>query len=340
MIQNNSRRILIQIPSKNEEDNIELVLQAINQGSDGVKIDVLVIDDASSDQTIRLSISNGATFVIHKEGHLGLANSFSLGATFAIANGYDVLVNTDGDNQYYQEKIPDLVRPIIEGKAELVIGDRVIDDLEHFSWGKRLFQKFGSGVVSVVAGQKINDAASGFRAYSVDLLARLNVTTKFSYAMETLIQSAHSDARIVSIPTGAKQVDRPSRLFKSSREHVWKSAQAILRGLVSYRPLMTFLSLSAILLVIAMVPFVRYMFLSLSGTPGDHIQSLILGVIFFIGSFTAATLAILSDSIKSQRIIIERQFALQRLSLKPSDTEAILKLYGARLVHSGKELGS
>lgn len=325
-------KILVQIPAKNEEQNIENVLNSIPREIDGVsQIDVLVIDDASQDQTVVLSKKSGADFVIFKNAHPGLASSFALGAKFFLANGYDILVNTDGDDQYFQEKIPALVQPLIEKRADLVIGDRGISTLGHFSRGKKIFQKLGSRVISSVAGAKVPDAASGFRAYSRHLVANLQITTRFSYAMETLIQAGRSDFRVNHVMTGAKFVDRPSRLFRNHTEHVFKSGQAILRGLITYRPLVTFLSLSVLSGIVGAIPFARYLYLVSSGAAGEHLQSLILGVVFLSASFVAAALAVLSDSIRSQRIILEKNLALEALRLNEKDTEAVLNLYGAQL---------
>ena len=331
-------RVLVQIPTMNEAQDIRRVISSIPRKIDKVSsVDVLVVDDNSSDETIALAIETGVNYVIRKRAHGGLANSFTLGSLFFLTRDYDVLVNTDGDNQYFQERIPDLIQPLIENRAELCIGDRDVRSLSHFSPGKKLFQKIGSAVISFVAGAKVPDAASGFRAYSRELVARLNVTTKFSYAMETLIQAGHSDSRIVSVKTGAREVSRPSRLFKSSSEHVRKSAQAILRGLVTYRPLTTFLALSSILGIAGSIPFFRYLILTLSETPGDHIQSLILGVILLSGAFTAASLAVLSDLIRSQRIVTEARFAQDRLQMNESHLKGIIGLYKADLVYEKSE---
>lgn len=328
-------RVLVQIPTKNEAEDIADVISSIPKKIDGVsELHVLVIDDQSSDDTVQLAEKAGADFIIRKTSSPGLAQSFNLGLGFFLAKGYDILVNTDGDNQYYQEKIPELIQPILERKAELVVGDRVVDSIEHFSWGKKLFQRLGSKVISTVSGAKIPDAASGFRAYSRELASRLNVTTRFSYAMETLIQAGNSHSRIKSVPCGAKRVSRPSRLFSSHFEHVFKSGQAILRGLITYRPLATFLALSSILGVFGLIPFVRYLVLTISGSPGDHIQSLILGVILLSGAFTSFTLAVLSDLIRAQRLVSEQRIVLERLLMDESWIPAVLDRYSAEIVYS------
>lgn len=326
--------LLVQIPCKNEEDNIRQVIESIPRKIPGVsKVDVLVIDDSSTDSTVDFAIQAGADFVIKKNRHKGLANSFSLGTSFFLDRGYDILVNTDGDNQYFQEKIPELIAPVQRFEAELAVGDRHVNGLKHFSRGKRALQKIGSRVVTLAAGVQIGDAATGFRAYSRDLVARLNITTKFSYAMETLVQAGNSGCRVISVRCGARKVSRPSRLFKNNREHVIKSAQAILRGLVTYRPLFTFLSISAIMLLLGIVPFLRYFILVGAGSEGDHLQSLIIGTVLLLGSFSAASLAILADTVRANRLISEKQLALQRLASNGSEFSAAMQYFDAHLVH-------
>lgn len=331
-------RVLVQIPTKNEAEDIADVISSIPKKIDGVsELHVLVIDDQSTDDTVQLAEKAGVDFIILKSSSPGLAQSFNLGLGFFLSKGYDILVNTDGDNQYFQEKIPELIQPILERKADLVVGDRVIDSIKHFSWGKKVFQRLGSRVISFVSGAKIPDAASGFRAYSRELASKLNVTTRFSYAMETLIQAGNSHSRIVSVPCGAREVSRPSRLFSSHFEHVFKSGQAILRGLVTYRPLATFLALSSILGIAGLIPFIRFLVLTFSGSPGDHIQSLILGVILLSGAFTSLTLAVLSDLIRSQRVVSEQRLSLERLSMDETWIPAILDSCSAELIKDGRK---
>lgn len=328
-------KVLVQIPAKNEEANIGEVIRSIPRSIPNVEaVDVLLIDDDSQDNTVAIAERAGVDYIIRKRAHGGLANSFTLGSKFFLSRGYDVLVNTDGDNQYFQEDITSLVTPIVSASAEMVIADRDYMNLTHFSPAKKMLQRMGSYVISAVAGAPIKDAASGFRGYSRDLVARLSVTTKFSYAMETLIQAAHSDCRIISVKSGAREVSRPSRLFRSNLEHVTKSGQAILRGLVTYRPLLTFFTLAGFLALLGLWPLVRYLVLTLSGSPGDHLQSLILGVILLSGAFTSASLAVLSDLIRSQRIIVERRHAEDRLHSNNQQFQSYMELFRAELIYT------
>ena len=242
------KMVLIQIPCLNEEGTVADVIKAIPRKIAGYsKIHVLVIDDGSTDQTVQTAISAGADLVLSSNGNRGLARSFALGLEFSLAEGYAVMVNTDGDNQYYQEKIPLLVDPITSGLADIVIGDRKTGTLKHFSFAKRIFQRLGSRILGLAAGLKVGDGASGFRAYSRYAMSKLFIATKFSYAMEVLIQAGHKGLRVTHVPTGAKYVERPSRLFRSSWHHVVLSAQAILRSYLLHKPVRIFGVLSAVL---------------------------------------------------------------------------------------------
>jgi len=328
-------RVLVQIPCLNEESSISEVISSVPRSIDGVdRVDVLVIDDSSSDRTIELALASGADYIIEKKRHRGLANSFSLGASFFLARDYDVLVNTDGDNQYDQVQIPNLIRPIVDRQAELCLADRQVKTLPHFSRPKKWLQKLGSKIVSVASTVFVPDAATGFRAYSRDLVANLNVTTSFSYAMETLIQAGNAGFRVASICSPGKNVDRPSRLFRNSREHVLKSAQAILRAFVLYRPLFTFLTISAVLFALGTIPFARYLIVSLTGNNAEYLQSLILGTVLLLGSFSSATLAILADSIRANRMLVERQLATYRLNCGKEYHHAMMLNFDAEVIYS------
>jgi glycosyltransferase involved in cell wall biosynthesis len=309
------KKMLVQIPCLNEEATIADVIKAIPRQIAGYsKIHVLVIDDGSTDQTVQTAISAGADLVLSSNGNRGLARSFALGLEFSLAEGYAVMVNTDGDNQYYQEKIPLLIDPITSGLADIVIGDRKTGTLKHFSFAKRIFQRLGSRILGLAAGLKVGDGASGFRAYSRYAMSKLFIATKFSYAMEVLIQAGHKGLRVTHIPTGAKYVERPSRLFRSSWHHVVLSAQAILRSYLLHKPVRIFGVLSAVLGAGGLIPFVRYLVLVISGTSGDHIQSLILGMTLLIGSLLSASLGIVAELSKYGRDLTEASLSADRIA--------------------------
>ena len=306
-------KVIIQIPALNEVNTLETVLSSIPKKIPGVTdISIVVIDDGSTDGTAELAKKLGVTEVIRHRSTRGLAEAFRSGVDYALTHGADILVNTDGDNQYPQERIPDLIAPIINGEADIVIGDRQTDQIAHFSWGKKLLQKFGSKVVNWAAGTRIPDAASGFRAYSRTALMKLNLVTKFSYTMETIIQAGYKRLAITSVAVTTNPKTRESRLFRSTPEHVMKSAAAIIRSFLMYRPYAFFGNLGLFLGALGLIPFLRYLFLILSGSPGEHIQSLLLGVSLLTASLLSFALGVIADLIKINRQLIEDGLALQK----------------------------
>ena len=305
-------KIFVQIPCLNEEKTLPLVLSTIPKKINGRDVEVLIIDDGSNDKTVEIAKEHGVQhFVIHKQ-NMGLARSFQDGVNYALAHGADIVVNTDGDNQYPQKRIDDLVQPIIDGTADIVIGDRQTQKIAHFSPFKKLMQRFGSYIVNSAAGTTLPDAASGFRAYSREALYRLTVVTRFSYCMETIIQAGNKNLAITSIPITTNKKTRESRLFKNIWQHMFKSMGAIIRSYLMYKPYTLFVSLSMLLGVFGLVPFVRYLILLVVDAGGNHIQSLILGMILLTGSFLALALGVIADLIRINRILIEEQLEAQR----------------------------
>ena len=224
-------KLVVQIPCLNEGETLAEVLETIPRKIKGLKsVEVVVIDDGSTDNTIAVAQAHGVDAVIRHRSTRGLAEAFRSGVDYALTHGADVLVNTDGDNQYPQSDIPKLVGPIVDGSADIVVGDRRTNTITHFSRGKKLLQRLGSAVVNRAAGTQIPDAASGFRAYSRTALLKLNLVTKFSYTMETIIQAGYKRLAIQSVRIKTNPKTRESRLFKSTPEHVVKSAAAIIRS--------------------------------------------------------------------------------------------------------------
>lgn len=310
-------KLLVQIPCLNEEATVAKVIRAIPRQVLGFdEVHVLVIDDGSRDSTIAEAVAAGADIVISSPSTRGLASAFAIGMEFALAERYEVMVNTDGDDQYYQEKIGLLIEPIASGSADIVIGDRKTKFLPHFSPGKRLFQRLGTQILGLAAGLKVGDGASGFRAYSRYAMSKLFIVTKFSYAMEVLIQAGHKGLRVSHVNTGAKQVERPSRLFKNSQQHVFRSAQAILKSYLLHKPVTIFGTLSIAFGILGAIPFFRYLILVLTDSNGDHIQSLILGMLLLIASLLSFALGILAELAKFNRDLTESQLSTLRLSGK------------------------
>jgi glycosyltransferase involved in cell wall biosynthesis len=300
-------KLVVQIPCLNEEETLPLVLKTIPRQIEGVdEIIVLVIDDGSSDRTVEVARQHGVTHFVRHARTQGLARSFQDGVNYALSIGADVVVNTDGDNQYPQERIGDLVQPVVAGTADIVIADRQVHLVEHFSRGKVLLQRLGSRVVNRAAGTTLPDAASGFRAYSRESLMRLNTVTRFSYCMETIIQAGNKNLKIDSVPVVTNAKTRESRLFKNHRQHVYKSAAAIVRSYVMYKPYVIFGWAALTFLVFGLVPFVRYAVLLQIGEPGGgHVQSLLVGAVMMILSFLSVMLGVLSDLIRTNRILLE-----------------------------------
>lgn len=298
-------KVVVQIPCFNEEQTLPLVLKSIPKKIRGVdSIEVLIIDDGSTDNTIAVAKKYGVKHIIGHT-HKGLARSFQAGLLQALELGADIIVNTDGDNQYPQEKIGDLVQPILDRKADIVIADRQVQSIEHFSAGKKLFQRLGTKILNLAAGTSVPDAPSGFRAYSRDAAMQLNVVTRFSYAMETIIQAGNKNLVIASLPIVTNPKTRDSRLFKSHFEHVLKSGSAIIRAFVMYRPVGLFVSVGTIMLVLGLIPFGRFLYFAIFDSSQGHIQSLVIGSVLLIAAFISYALGVIADLIRINRILIE-----------------------------------
>lgn len=306
-------KVVVQVPCYNEEKTLHLVLESIPKKIEGVdSVEVLIIDDGSKDKTIEVAKKYGVKHFVRHKKNMGLARSFHDGVNYALSIGADIVVNTDGDNQYPQARIGDLVQPILDGKAEIVIGDRQTSKIVHFSGFKKLMQRFGSWVVNKAAGTDLPDAASGFRAYSKEALMRINIVTQFSYCMETIIQAGNKRIPIESIPIETNAKTRESRLFKNIWQHMFKSGSAIVRSYIMYRPYAVFLTLAVLFGITGIVPFMRYLVLTISSTPGNHIQSLLLGAVLLTGSFLCVALGVIADLVRINRVINEEQIEIAR----------------------------
>lgn len=300
-------KLVVQIPCLNEEQTLPLVLSTIPKKIPGVReIITVIIDDGSADNTVAVAQRHGVKHIVRHAQTMGLARSFKDGISYALSIGADIVVNTDGDNQYPQERIGELVAPILAQQADIVIADRQTDKITHFSKSKKFFQKFGTRILNLAANTKVPDAPSGFRAYSRESLLRLNVVTDFSYAMETIIQAGNKRLAITSVPITTNAKTRESRLFKSSFQHMRKSGSAIIRAFIMYRPYVLFMSFGGFLLLVSLVPFIRYLILLIDdSTPGAHLQSLLLGVILMVGAFLSFALGVIADLIRINRTLIE-----------------------------------
>ncbi|GAA4367636.1 glycosyltransferase family 2 protein [Agromyces bauzanensis] len=304
-------KLFVQIPCLNEEETLPLVLESIPTQIDGIdEIEILVIDDGSTDRTVEIARAHGVRHFVRHTRNMGLARSFSDGADYALLHGADIVVNTDGDNQYPQARIGDLVQPILAGDADVVVADRQTQQVAHFSPFKKLMQRFGSWVVNKAASTNLPDAASGFRAYSRESLIRLNVVTRFSYCMETIIQAGYKRLAITSIPVETNPKTRESRLFKNMWQHMFQSGSAIVRAYLMYRPYVIFAGLGTLFLIGGIIPFVRYLALELGGVAGDHLQSLLLGVLLITGALLAFAIGVVADLTRINRSLTEDQLEL------------------------------
>lgn len=306
-------KLVVQCACLNEEKTLATVLNEIPKKIPGIdSIEIVIVDDGSTDKTIDIAKKHGVKHIVRHSGRQGLAYAFRDALNKSIELGADIIVHTDGDNQYPGNRIPDLVAPILAGKADMVIADRQTGKIQHFSPIKKILQRLGTKVLNAAANTNVPDAPSGFRAYSRKAAMRLNVVTDFSYAMETLIQAGNKRFAIDSIQIATNPKTRESRLFKSSWEHVRKSGVAITRAFLMYRPYAIFGTLGSLLLLIGLFPFARFMYFFFNGQSGGHLQSLIAGSVLLIASFIAFTLGVVADLIRINRILIEQSLEHQK----------------------------
>ena len=306
-------KLVIQVPCYNEEATLARVLGDLPREIEGIEtIEIQVIDDGSSDRTVQIALDNGVHHVVRNRGNKGLARTFQAGINNAIAEGADIIVNTDGDHQYPGRYIADLVRPIVEGRADVVVGDRNPGANREFSVLKRFLQRFGTRVVRHLSGvESVSDAVSGFRAYSRAAALKINVMTKFSYTTETLIHAGQSGLTVLSVPVETNSATRPSRLFTSMSAFLRKQVVTILRSFFMYRSLSAFLMLGMIMTALGLVPILRFVWFYAIGQGDGHVQSLIIGSLFVSVGYITAVIAFLSDSIATNRRLTEE--CLERL---------------------------
>jgi len=306
-------KLIIQIPAYNEEKTLPLVISSIPKEIQGItKAEIVVIDDGSTDNTSQIAKELNVDKVLINKGNKGLAYSFNKGMEYALKSGADILVNTDGDNQYPSKYIPDLVRPIVEKRAEIVVGDRQTSKIKHFSILKRILQFIGTQVTKVLSGDRhIRDAVSGFRAYSREAMLELNITSNFSYILDTTVQSSNKRLNTVTIPIETNPPTRPSRLFNSMWEHIWKSGKQILRVYAMYKPLRIFFSLGTIFLISGSFPVVRFLIAYLKNEGAGMIQSLVLGGTLISIAVNMFALGFIGELMAKNRNLIEQ--ALKRI---------------------------
>ena len=276
-------KLIVQIPCLNEAETLPATLADIPREIPGIdKIEILIIDDGSMDGTDEVALAHGATHVVRNPRNKGLAYSFQRGIDACLALGADIIVNTDGDNQYRGEDIARLVEPILAGRADMVVGDRRTGDIEHFSPLKKQLQRLGTSFVRQMADAEVTDAVSGFRAFSAKAARSLTVRSSFSYTTETLIQAGKKRLTIESVPIRTNAVTRPSRLFRSIPQFLMRSGQTMLRVYAMYEPLKIFLWLGVALMGLGLIPVARFLINYAFGDGSGMVQSLVLGGVLFL----------------------------------------------------------
>jgi glycosyltransferase involved in cell wall biosynthesis len=299
-------RLIVQIPCFNEAETIAATIADIPREIAGVdSVEVLVVDDGSSDDTIANARAAGADYIFANGVNKGLAETFQRGLEEGLRLGADVIVNTDGDNQYCGADIPALVAPVLAGEADIVVGDRQTQTLAHFSPLKKLLQKHGSRLVSRLAAAEIDDAVSGFRAFSRDAAMGVTVRSTFSYTTETLIQAGRKRLAIVSVPVRTNEVKRPSRLFRSIPHFIIRTGKTMVRSYAMYQPLKIFMALGGILIVLGSIPVIRFLFYFFAGDGGGKIQSLLMGGVLILMGGICAMFALIADLIAYNRQLLE-----------------------------------
>ena len=303
------------IPCLNEEKTLPLVIRSIPRKIKGIDIiKTVVINDGSTDKTDKVAKKLKVDYVINHYKNQGLAKSFSDGLDFCLKKGADIIVNTDGDNQYPQADIPRLIKPILQGKYRIVVADRQTDTIPHFSYTKKLLQKIGSLIVRYVSGVDIPDAVSGYRAYSRKAALQLNIVTDFSYCIETIIQAGKKKIAITSVKVTTNPQTRESRLFKTNFQHIRNSVATIIRVLTMFEPLKVFTILSLILITPGVLVWIRFLLLYfIFNIASGHIQSLIFGTILIVIGFQLFTFGLVADLISANRKINEKILYMLKL---------------------------
>jgi len=299
-------KLIIQIPCYNEAQILPSTLLELPESVEGFdQVAVLVIDDGSTDDTAKVARENGAHHIVLLSRHLGLAKAYTHGLDACVRLGADVIVNTDADNQYQANDIVKLVKPILEGQSEMVIGDRGVRTIDHFEPHKRLLQRIGSKVVSATAGFEIPDATSGFRAVTRKVALETIVLSNYSYTLETLIQAGSNKTRVSFVPIETNPPERPSRLFRSIRNYLLNSSVTIMRAFTMYRSLRIFTMISVFLVLIGAAIGIRFLVYYFQGQGSGMVQSLILAAVFLIVGFVTFLIGLIADLVSFNRKILE-----------------------------------
>ncbi len=320
-------KLIIQIPCFNEAEQLPQTLADLPRVVDGFDaVQWLIVDDGSTDATIAVARAHGVDHVVRLTNNKGLAAGFQAGLDACLKLGADVIVNTDADNQYHGGDVVKLVAPILDGRADMVIGDREVSNIDHFSWLKKPLQRLGSWVVRQASSTTVPDTTSGFRAYNREAAIQLLVVSKFTYTLETIIQAGKQLVAIEHVPIGTNPKTRESRLFPSTGAYVRRNAISIFRIYSQYEPLRVFWSLAAIIGLLALGVWIRFAVAYVEGYGKGHVQSLILGAVLFIAAVVLWALGVIGDLLAAQRVMTQRTFERVRrielrLGVEPSHYE-------------------
>ncbi|HEX6115885.1 MAG TPA: glycosyltransferase family 2 protein [Solirubrobacterales bacterium] len=321
-------KLIIQIPCLNEESTLPRTLAELPREVGGFdEVEWLVIDDGSTDRTVAVARERGVDHIVRLAGNRGLANAFQAGLDAALKLGADVIVNTDADNQYRASDIPKLVAPILAGDADLVVGDRRTQTIEHFSGAKKLLQRLGSWVVRRASGTDVPDTTSGFRAYNREAAISLQVVSSFTYTLESLIQAGKMLVAVDHVEVGTNEKLRESRLFPSTSSYVRRNAVSIFRAYAMYEPLRVFTTAAVVVAIAALVAWLPFLVdWIVNGDSTGHVQSLILGAVLVIAAVQLFALGVVGDALAGQRVITQRVFERVRrveltLGIEPSHYE-------------------
>lgn len=299
-------KLIIQIPCYNEAETLKIALDDLPKHIDGIdEIEYLIINDGSKDDTVKVALDWGVHHIVNFTRNKGLAKGFMAGLNACLSYGADIIVNTDADNQYCGDDIETIVRPILLGKADIVVGERPIDNTEHFSPLKKKLQHFGSWVVRKASKTDIPDAPSGFRAFSREAALRLNVINDYTYTLETIVQAGRNKMAIISVPIRTNGELRPSRLFGSMFGYIKKSMLTIVRAFLMYRPLQFFTIIGVILFLIGTGIGIRFLVYYFNGLGSGHIQSLILSSMMIILGIMTGIVGLQADIIAANRKLLE-----------------------------------
>ena len=320
-------KLIIQIPCKDEEEQLPNTLADLPREVPGVdEVEWLVIDDGSTDRTVEVARAHGVDHIVRLTNNKGLASGFQAGLDAALKLGADVVVNTDADNQYYGPDVLRLVQPILDGNADMVVGDREVKTIEHFSPLKKALQRLGSWVVRQASGTTVPDTTSGFRAYNREAALAIQVVSKFTYTLETIIQAGKMLVAVDHVPVRTNEQLRESRLFPSMWSYIRRNALSIFRVYAMYEPLRVFMTAALLVGLIALGVWGRFLWFFLQGDGAGHVQSLILGAVLFNAAMVLAAMGVLGDLLSSQRITLQRIFERVRrveleLEVPPSHYE-------------------